>query len=175
MSDILYRCGLHNPDQARAVLKTHTLPWIGEQLKQGRELTLHVRLLDDEITDRQRGYLHGVVLTEIARYARVEGRAFDMKVWKEWYRAEFLGFKTVTYTDPFTGKKLRRRVRVSTEDLGVRGMADYIDRVVAHAATVLGVVVSEPLPPELRPADRRAKAVEQGNVDPETGEVLETV
>ena len=173
MSDILYRAELHTPEQARAVLKGRALPWIGEQLHQGRELALEVRLLDDDITDKQRAYLHGVVLTEIARFARVDGQAFDMKVWKEWYRAEFLGFKTVTHINPFTGKKVRRRVRVSTEDLGVRGMAEYIDRVIAHAATVLGVVVSEPLPPELRPGRRRAQAVERGEVDPETGEVLE--
>ena len=74
----------------------------------------------------------------------------------------------MTHTDPFTGKKLRRRVRISTEDLGVRRMAEYIDRVIAHAAKVLGVVVSEPLPPELRPGRRRARAP----VDMETGEVI---
>lgn len=168
MTDIIFRAELRTPEQARAILARQALPWVGEQLKQGRELVAEFRLLDDDITDKQRAYLHGVVLTEIARHARVDGRAFDMKVWKEWYRAEFLGFRTVSYTDPFTGRKLRRRERVSTEGLGVRGMADYIDRVIAHAATVLGVVVSEPLPPELRPGRRRARE----RIDMETGEVI---
>jgi len=69
-------------------------------------------------------------------------------------RAEFLGFKTVTHKNPITGKKARRRERVSTEHLGVKGYAEYIERVTAFAATELGVVFSEEY------------------VDPDTGEVL---
>ena len=38
MSDILFRNELHNPEQARAVLARQALPWVGEQLKQGRGL-----------------------------------------------------------------------------------------------------------------------------------------
>ena len=115
----------------------------------------------------------GVVFRDIAQQARANGQQFDAKTWKEWYRAEFLGFDVVTSSNPFTGKKVRRRVRKSTEDLGVRGMIDYIDRVIAHASTELGVTVSEPLPPHLRPQRRRARAVAEGNVDPDTGEILE--
>lgn len=169
MSDILFRAELHNPEQARAVLARQALPWVGEQLKQGRELVAEFRLLDDDITDKQRAYLHAVVLTEIAQFARPDGQHFPMATWKEFLRDKFLGFKTVSYLNPLTGKKSRRRVRTSTEDLGVRGMAEYIDRVIAFAATDLGVTVSEPLPPELRPGRRRARAP----VDPETGEILE--
>lgn len=172
MTDLLHRVELHDPEQGRAVLARSMLPWIGEQLKQGRELVLEARLLDDDITARQRGYLHGVVLVDIARDARVNGQQFHRDVWKEWYRSEFLGFDVVTYVDPFTRRKLRRRVRKSTEDLGVRGMAEYIDRVIAHAATELGVTVSEPLPPELRPGRRKPTAKEMA--DQETGELMET-
>ena len=37
----------------------------------------------------------------------------------------------------------------------------------------LGVAVSEPLPPELRPSRRRARAIESNHVDADTGEILE--
>lgn len=47
-------------------------------------------------------------------------------------------------------------------------MAEYIDRIIAFAATDLGVQVSEPLPPELRGKRRRDRAP----VDAETGEIL---
>ena len=50
---------------------------------------------------------------------------------------------------PSDREKVRRRVRISTEDLGVKGMADYIDRICAWAAGY-GITISEPLPPELR-------------------------
>ena len=64
--DILNRVELRTAEQARAVLAQLTLPWVGEQLKAGRELVAEFRLLDDDITERQRAYLHAVVLTEIA-------------------------------------------------------------------------------------------------------------
>ena len=35
------------------MLARNLLPWIGEQLKQGRELVVEARLLDDDITDKQ--------------------------------------------------------------------------------------------------------------------------
>ncbi len=168
MTDILNRVELHSPDQARAVLKAHTLPWVGQQLEQGRQLVAEFRLLDDDITDKQRAYLHAVVLAEIALYARPGGQQFPMKVWKEHFRKEWLGFKTVTNINPITGRKHRTRVRVSTEDLGITAMAEYIDRIIAYAATELGVVVSEPLPPELRGRRKRDRAP----VDQETGEVM---
>ena len=169
MTDILYRSQLHNPEQARAALTKGMLPWLGQQLEQGHALVLEARLLDDDITDKQRAYLHGVVLAEIAQQAVVDGRRWPMAVWKEHFRREFLGHRVVTVTNPMTGRKSRRRERISTEDLGVRRMAEYIDRVIAHAAKVLGVAVSEPLPPELRPGRRKKRE----SVDPETGEVLE--
>ena len=49
---------------------------------------------------------------------------------------------------------MRRRQRVSTEDLGIKGYSEYIERVTAHAATELGVEFTEEW------------------VDPQTGEVL---
>lgn len=170
--DILNRVELRTAEQARAVLAQHTLPWVGEQLKAGRELVAEFRLLDDDITERQRAYLHAVVLTEIAQGLVIDGRKYSMPVWKEHLRREFLPDKVRTFINPITGRKSRRRVRVSTEDLGVRGMADYIDKCCAWAAEH-GLTISEPLPPELRPQRRRALAVERGDVDSDTGEILE--
>jgi len=168
MTDILARFNLETQEQARAILTTAALPWIGEQLKAGRHLVMELKLWEDDITQKQRAYLHAVVLTEIAQYARPNGQQFPMPVWKEHFRKEWLGFKVVTAINPITGKKSRRRVRVSTEDLGIRAMAEYIDRMIAYAATELGVVVSEPLPPELRGKRKRDRAP----VDLETGEVM---
>lgn len=172
MTDILLRCELRDADQARAILKAHALPWVGEQLKAGRELVAEFRLLDDDITEAQRGYLHGVVLTEAALYARPNGQQFPMKVFKEYFRDRLLPDKRVTAVNPLTGRKSRRRVRVSTEELGVRRLAKYIDEVIAILADEFGVVVSEPLPAHLRPQRaRRISATE--TVDMSTGEITQ--
>lgn len=173
MTDILLRAELHTLEQAHKTLAEYVWPWAKDQIKQGNELVLEARLLDDAITEAQRGFLHGVVLTEISLYARPNGQQFPMPVWKEYFRSRLLPDKRVTTINPLTGKKSRRRVRVSTEDLGVKRLAKYIDDVIAIAADELGVVVSEPLPAHLRPQRARQRAVEQGNVDAETGEVLE--
>lgn len=120
----------------------------------GHGTVVEVRTAEDVKTDKQRRYLHGYVLMTIARQAAPGGQKFDMKTWKEHFRAEFLGHKTVTVKNPMTGKKIRRRVRVSTEDLGVKGYSEYIERVTAFAASELGVEFREEW------------------VDPETGEVF---
>ena len=169
MSEILLRVELRNPEQAHLALARHAWPWAKEQMLQGRELVADFRLLDDAITEAQRGYLHGVVLTEIALHCRANGQQFPMPVWKEWLRDKFLGFTVVTHVDPFTRRKLRRRVRISTEDLGVRRLAKYIDEIIAFAATDLNYQVSEPLPAHLRPQRRAKREV----IDQTTGEITE--
>jgi hypothetical protein len=120
----------------------------------GHATVVEVRTAEDVKTDKQRRYLHGYVLMTIARQAEVNGQKFDMKTWKEFLRAEFLGWKVRTYKNPITGKKVRRRERVSTEDLGVKGYSEYIDRVTAYAATTHSVEFREEW------------------VDPDTGEVF---
>jgi len=120
----------------------------------GHATVVEVRTAEDVKTDKQRRYLHGYVFLTIAHQASVNGQKFDLKTWKEWFRSEFLGSKTVTFKNPMTGKKVRRRQRVSTEDLGVKGYGEYIDRVTAYAATELGVEFREEW------------------VDPDTGEVF---
>jgi hypothetical protein len=129
VTDILHRVELHGTDQGREVMVRNFLPWCGEQLKQGRELVVEARLLDDDITEKQRGfYLNGACFRDIAAFGRANGQEFDKVHWKEWFRSEWLlGFKTVTRSIRFTGKKSRKRVRVSTEDSGIRKMAQYID------------------------------------------------
>lgn len=172
MADILLRIEMHDEDHARDVLTRTAHPWIRQQLRQGRPLVGEFRLLDDDITEKQRGYLHAGVLTQIAEEAVVNGERFPMPVWKEWYRNKYLGFAVVTCIDPFTGKKSRRRVRKSTEDLGRRGLAEYTEKVIAHASTDLGLTIRPPMQKAVREAMKRFRA--QGlDVDPETGEVLE--
>lgn len=160
MSDVLMRATWHNAQQGSQHCKAVFLPWCGEQLKSGRSLVVEARLYEDAKTDRQRAYYHGVVLTTIAKQAKSNNQQYPMPVWKEYFRNEYLGYKTVTTINPMTGKKSRRRIRVSTEDLGVRAYSDLIDRVTAFAATELGVTFDS------------FEQWEQMQVDPDTGEIL---
>lgn len=142
-----------NPQQAGASLNQTIVPWAKSMLLAGHRLAVEIRLADDAKTDQQRKYYHGVILKQIAEQAAPGGVKHSLQIWKEYFRAEYLGFKTTTYTNPLTSKKSRRRVRKSTEDLGVKAYAALIERVTAFAVTDLGVQFAE-------------------NIDPETGEII---
>jgi hypothetical protein len=144
---------LINPQQAHAAISALFKNHIKPMTAAGNRLEMEIRLFEDAKSDRQRAYYHKAVLTEIAKQAKVNGQTFPMAVWKEHFRSVYLGFKTVTCVNPMTGKKSRRRVRKSTEDLGVKAYSDLIEKVTAFAVTELGVQFPE-------------------WIDPETGEVL---
>lgn len=144
---------LHEPVQAHTLITKTLWPHCKAMLMAGHKMAIEVRRAEDVKTDKQRRYYHGYVLLTIARQAEVNGQKFDLKTWKEHFRAEYLGFKVRTVKNPITGKKVRRRERVSTEDLGIKGYSQLIERVTAFAATTLGVEFYEEW------------------TDPETGEV----
>jgi hypothetical protein len=99
----------------------------------------------EDITTKQRGFLHAAVFPQIAEQAIWNGRGATAAGWKEWYRSEFLGWKWTRIEVPGkstkTGKPFFKRVkvRISTEDLTVKQYSDHIDRVIAHAVTEFGV------------------------------------
>ncbi len=146
------------PTQAHKAMQALVWPFVKANVTAGRKVVMEARLADDMKSDQQRRYLHGVVLTQIAQQANVNGQKFAMPVWKEFFRDKFLGFKTVSFTDPMTGKRHRRRVRISTEDLGVKKYAEYIEKITAFACTELSVVFDQHSP--------------DGMIDSETGEVF---
>jgi hypothetical protein len=150
-----------NAPAAQQSFKSTVLPWCRAQWFAGHRLTIEIRLHEDALTDRQRAYYHGVILKQIAMQARPNGQSFPLDVWKEHFRAQHLGFKTVTTKNPLTGKKVRRRVRVSTEDLGVKRYSHLIECVTAFAVTELGVR----FPCDFAQWDAM-------HVDTETGEIL---
>ncbi len=137
MSQIAIR--LRTPEQAHEAISRFVWPKIKSTLSAGTELSLTVEPYEDQLTRRQRGYYHGVILTEIAGQVVIEGKRHAMAVWKEFFRDKYLGYRRQTVINPLTGRKSRRRVRVSTEDLGVKRYAKLIDQVTAYAVTELDV------------------------------------
>lgn len=146
---------LPDAQSSHITLVQRVWPMVKAQNMAGRKLVLKLSYHEDKKTDAQRRYYHGHVLTEIAKQAKANGQTFPMPVWKEFFRDKFLGTKRKVITNPLTGRKSRRSVRVSTEDIGIRRYAKLIEEVTAFAATELGVTF-----------------VAQGEwVDPDTGEI----
>jgi hypothetical protein len=169
---ILLRIELHDEEQARAILTRTAHPWIKEQLRQGRELVAEFREIEDDLTERQRRYYWGVVLQEVAEGIVVGGARYTKDAWHEYGKREFLPRKTKRVKVAGRARPVVTTVIASTNDLSIRRMGEYLERWMAFAAEH-GITVSEPLPPELRGTRARARAMEQGNVDKDTGEITE--
>jgi len=90
---------------------------------------------------QQRKFLHGPVLTQISEQVRVNGERFTVDVWKEYFRKRILERDPEYEMVKLPGAKRAtpRRVRKSTEKLGVRDYAKFIDEVIDTAVADFNV------------------------------------
>lgn len=110
-------------------------------LDNGEPVLLTVSVALEPVGVQQRKFLHGPVLTQISEQVRVNGERFTTDVWKEYYRRLVLEREPeyVMHKMPGAKRATPRRVRRSTEDLGVRAYAKFIDEVIDHAVAEWGV------------------------------------
>lgn len=113
----------------------------------------------DDITTRQRGFLHAAVFPQIAEQVVMpDGTRYTADVWKEFWRKRFLPdrweLRKAIRWDAEKGQMVQakratpHRIRVSTEDLGIKAYSEHIDKVIDTAVLELGVVF------EFRPNER---------------------
>lgn len=116
----------------------------------GKRVKLTLEEAEDELTIKQRGFLHKAVFPQIEeQYRHPDGTRTEWRAWKEYFRARFLGDRWVLKKVPRFDKKLGRMVlpkrktphreRVSTEDLGVKAYSQYIDTVIDTATEEMKV------------------------------------
>ena len=79
------------------------------------------------------------MLTQITEQAQPNGERFAFPIFKEFYRAMFLGHTWEMARMPGQKRATPRKQRVSTEGLSVKQYSEYIDKVIAHAVTEFGV------------------------------------
>lgn len=120
-------------------------------LADGKRVAVTVAEAEDEITIRQRGFLHAAVLPQIAEQVVMpDGTKYVAQVWKAHLKELFIPDRWDMVRQPFvidrktgTWKPSKRKVpvkrRKSTEDLSIKGYSDFIDRCIAHATTEWGV------------------------------------
>lgn len=119
-------------------------------LADGKRVRVTVAEDEDDITIRQRGFLHKAVFPQIEeQYRHPDGTRTEWRAWKEYFRARFLGdrwvLKRVPRWDAKQGRmvlpkrKTPHRERVSTEDLSIKQYSAYIDTVIDTAVLELGV------------------------------------
>lgn len=116
----------------------------------GKRVKVTFEEAEDELTILQRGFLHAVVFPQIEeQYVHPDGTRSDRRIWKEYFRARFLGERHVLKRVPRWDKKLGRMVlpkrktphaeRISTEDLSSKRYSQYIDTVIDTATVEMAV------------------------------------
>lgn len=153
---------LFNRQQAWAAIKAEVFPFLATVLQGGGRWVLSIARRKRTKAQNRRYWGNGV-LAQIAAQATVGGRLYSSEVWHEQFKRQFIGVEELPNGE-LVGK--------SSTGLDTAEFSVFCDQVEAYAATELGVTFYDlaPKEPGIR---RRARAVEQGNVDRETGEIQE--
>ena len=123
---------LRDPEHAKTMMdfiKANAGPQAAAQ----KPLVVTVDVYKARRTGDQNRLLH-VLLNEIAEQAVIDGKQYDVEVWKDWIKRRFIGIEEVTLPD---GTRLDRSM--STTDLNVGEFSELIERVRAWAINDLGI------------------------------------
>lgn len=110
-------------------------------LDNGEVVKLSVGPSDDPISVKQRGFLHASVLPQIAEQAFVgeKRERYVSEIWKEHFHRMFIPDRWEMRKLPGAKRTTPHRVRVSSEQLGVKRYSEWIDKIIDHAVSELGV------------------------------------
>lgn len=148
----VYAAVLQVYNQAKARVAANGPEWTDDDgVVHERQYRLTFAEVREDLTVKQRRFLHGPVLGQIAEQVRMpDGSRYVAAIWKEYFRKLYLPDRWASYRMPGAKRATPHRVRVSTEDLSIKQYSELIDKVLAHATTELGVVF------DLDPAERQA-------------------
>jgi hypothetical protein len=116
----------------------------------GQNALIECRQALEPITVKQRKFLHGPVLGQISEQVRIGGNRYVTKIWKTYFHDLFIPdewrVESRFHLDKETGELVPdkratpRRVRISTEELGVRAYSEFTEKVIDYATLEFGVV-----------------------------------
>lgn len=109
----------------------------------GKKAHLVAKEAEDDRSVQQNRFYWGVVLTQIAEQARVNGQRYAGEAWHELFKRQFLGYRFKKVMVAGRRRKTVSRVLRSTTDLTVRQMSKYLEQVIAFAVTDLNVRFTE--------------------------------
>lgn len=102
-------------------------------LADGRMVRIVVEEVDPDLRLRLLAFYRGPVLQQVSEQARIDGQRYTRPVWHETFREQFLGSRFIMVA----GCPIE--VPVSTGNLGVRRLGEYVDQVIAEAVMEWGV------------------------------------
>lgn len=167
MNDDALYLTFSDPEQAKALIASHLGPYCRAQWEQGVE-SIDITAEPHEDTTEARWFREywGYVLKPISEQAQVNGIGTDADGWHKYYKKMFLGYVVEKVKLPGSTRWSISRSLKSTTKLSGKARRTYLEQVRAHAATTFGVEF--PVPPwaiDTSPPSKRARTIEQGNVD----------
>lgn len=131
-------------------------------LKNGERVLVTVGPAIEPVTILQRRFLHGPVLRQIAEQVKLpDGSRFTEDIWKEYLKKRLLKPEWKVYRLPGAKKATPHRVAPSTERLGIRAYAKFIDESIDYMTAEWGVQfrfeMSEREAVRYQPTPRKAK------------------
>lgn len=129
-----------NEAQAMAAIRGQIAPFCRQQWAGGPvRLAVTIEPEADQRTLKQNAFLWGFVYRHISEQAQLEGIGATADGWHLYYKRMHLGYRFKKIVLP--GKKRPSVIKElrSTTGLKVGPMSKYMDKTMAHAATVFGV------------------------------------
>ena len=132
-----------NPEQAKSAIASQIAPYCRTQWQNGIErLRVTIEPEEDAKTVQQGNFLWGVVYSEIAHQAKIDGVRYVSDAWHELGKRMFLPRRKVSTRVAGKKRPVVYTTIGTTKGLSVKKMSVYIEKVIAYAATDLGVQFS---------------------------------
>jgi len=104
--------------------------------QRGHPLRVVVSDEDQDRLEEQIRYYFGVVIAALSENAWVGGGRFSKEAWHEEMARQFLPQTEITLPG---GEIIQRRQSIARGHIGIRAMAEFTQKVEAHAATEYGI------------------------------------
>jgi hypothetical protein len=139
---------LVTPEQATRAVSAQLVPFCRALWQDGERVSLVAQREEDARSLQQNAFMWGFVLKTISAQAVIDGIGADENGWHLYFKRRLLGYKVVQTKLPGKKRKSITRELRSTTDLKQRRrgdpdpakyMTDYLDAVMAIAATEFGV------------------------------------
>jgi hypothetical protein len=139
MSNFKFKSTWRTADQAHLNLNRALWPACKKELEQGTELCVTVIPLEDQRSIQQNSYMWAVVLREISEQATIGGIGATPEGWHLYFKRKILGYEFIKIKLPGSKRLSVIKQLRSTTGLSVKKMSEYLEEVIATAATDLNV------------------------------------
>lgn len=134
---------LITPGQATQAVSSQLVPFARRLWADGKAVSIVAKEQEDDRSLQQNKFYWGYVLKTISERARINGLGADVDGWHYFFKKNVLGYRITKTRIPGSKRPVIRRELRSTKGLSVKRMSEYMEQVMAMAATDFGVAFED--------------------------------